>query len=193
MKPDNKTPKALHTGQKRYDEMRHAFGEIMFGPAADDWRARESEILPEIALVFPGASEVMLRASARLTMGFVRDMPGLLGLAVPGHMNMLSHYAWGRPTSADEAEGHGPFWLYHASNEITDRFETTAIPSLAGAFLPNALRPMAVRSWIRLQSVYFDPFEAGRLHSLWNDHFIGGGDVFAVPARRFVRAIEVAA
>lgn len=193
MKPDNKTPKALHTGQKRYDDMRNAFGEIMFGAAADDWKAREDEMLPEMALIFPGASEVMRRAAARLAMGFVLDMPGLLSLVVPGHMNMLTNYAWGRPASADEEEGRGAFWLYHASNDVVDRYEATAIPSLSGVFLPNALRPMAVRSWIRLQSVYFDPFEAGRLHSLWNDHFIGGGDVFAVPARRFVRKLEAAA
>ena len=175
--------------QARLMALNKDFETILFGQASPEWAPQEQEILPEMAIAFPDANEKMLMAIARILCGFTASAPALVALSVPAHTQIMQSYAWG---SSDrhpgQAEGAGPFWLYEASNEVLARAEIEIAPSFTQFFHPNHFRPLVVRAWLRMQAVYFNPDEAGRLIGIWNDSALSGGEPFDVLARAFVAA-----
>lgn len=180
------TSRSIPFSEKRYLEMLDEFEAILLGEPCEAWADREAALLPVIARAFPAAPPLMHRAALRLTIGFVSTMPDLLIATVPGHLNMLRNYAWGRASTPDEREGHGSFWLFRASNTVLEGYESQIMPILQPFFHVNAYRPMAVRAWIRLQTRYMEPREAMRLIEIRESHSLDGMDAFSVPARQFV-------
>lgn len=159
-------PFSKSTSVRRREAIEDQLEHILFDPPSTSWAPSEHALLEEFREIFPGASERMTRAAIRLCLGFVASMPELLHIVIPAHYPMLGAYAWGRPEKPDEAEGAGAFWLFRASNEALSRYEDEASPVLSQVFLPNHFRPLAVRCWIRLQTVYLDPHKADRLIGL---------------------------
>ena len=175
-----------HRGAMRVTSAWDGYAAILLNDPHPDWQETEAQLVGELGPVFPDASPLMRRAALRLSLGFVLSVPALLQATIPAHYFMLRNYHWGLPNAPEEAEGAGRFWLFEASNNVTDAYEDHALPGLSQYFIPNMFQPLAVRSWIRLQSAYFDPAMSGTLISIAEKYGCEQHDIFAVTARCFV-------
>lgn len=175
-----------HTGRDRFHEAEADLEKILLAEPHADWAETETSLIAEMEDVFPGASPEMRRAAIRLAIGFMFDAQGLIGTTIPMHLIMLQDYHWGEVTVPHEAEGAGCYWLFQASNSVLDGGEAKFAPMLSQFFVPNMFRPLAVRAWIRLQSVYLDTSKAGKLLAMIEKHHFETHNVFDVTARAFV-------
>lgn len=183
---------ASTSGHDRYIKTLDEFEKILLSEPTGERAAVEERLLPEVAKIFPKASPLMCRGALRLITGFVRAMPDLTLQVIPGHVNLLMSYGWAAtsPKKPEEAEGAGAFWLFRAGNGTLDAFENQAIPALSPFFHLNEYRPLAVRAWLRLQAVYFEPRQVEALLALWEANHINDDAPFFVPTEDFLPAAE---
>lgn len=175
----------------RYIKVLADFENILFAEPTGDLIEHEASLMPDLEKIFPGASPLMCRAALRLVTGFAKSFPDFMIQIIPGHVNLLMNYGWADTKATgskkiEVTEGVGAFWLFKGSNSALDAIEAQAIPALSPYFHLNQFRPLAVRAWLRLQAVYFDPNQVEALLMLWNEHYIDTEVTFFVPREDFL-------
>lgn len=178
------------SGLERYKAGERELERILFGDPHEDWADTEKKLISEISDVFPEAPDHIKRAALRILIGFVTSPHDLLCTTVPMHMIILKNYHWGEPNSPSEAEGAGFFWMFGATNDVLETFEERLNPLISGFFIPNMFRFLAMRSWIRIQSVYMDTTQTSKLIEIAQEHAFETHNIFKVSARYFVDGLS---